>query len=320
MVRGAWVSLCVRAMCELVVVGALDEPRSLAELAARTSSDPASPARLLRVLVDLGLVVATDDGRYTATPRGEVLRLDHPSGVRSLALMQTVVPNLTAWQHLGDAIRSGDAGYERLHGLTLWSWLAASGGGSDLQRVDGAAARLAGRRITSRPRLLRSLSGRRRRRRPGCHAGRSAHAGTVGARDGGRPARGRPAATVQLSEAGLGGRARGEPADFFDSVPTGGDVYVVSNALHDWHDPDAVSILRGAHRHASGCSPSRRGARARCSRANAVAAAGRPPRRPAHAGDVRRAGAHQAGSTTISWSPPASGRPTSRPRRRRGTS
>jgi hypothetical protein len=53
MVRGAWVSLCVRAMCELVVVGALDEPRSLAELAARTSSDPASPARLLRVL-DVG--------------------------------------------------------------------------------------------------------------------------------------------------------------------------------------------------------------------------------------------------------------------------
>lgn len=68
MVRGAWVSLCVRAMCELVVVGALDEPRSLAELAARTSSDPASLARLLRVLVDLGLLEATDDGRYTATP------------------------------------------------------------------------------------------------------------------------------------------------------------------------------------------------------------------------------------------------------------
>jgi DNA-binding IclR family transcriptional regulator len=74
MVRGAWVSLCVRAMCELGVVDALDEPRSLAELAARTSSDPASLARLLRVLVDLGLVVATDNGRYTATPRGDVLR------------------------------------------------------------------------------------------------------------------------------------------------------------------------------------------------------------------------------------------------------
>jgi hypothetical protein len=52
------------------------------------------------------------------------------------------------------------------------------------------------------------------------------------------------AATARLVEAGLGGRARREPADFFDSVATGGDVYVLSNVLHDWHDPDAVSILR----------------------------------------------------------------------------
>jgi hypothetical protein len=52
------------------------------------------------------------------------------------------------------------------------------------------------------------------------------------------------AATVRLAEAGLGGRARGEPADFFKAVPTGGDVYVVSNVLHDWHDAEALSILR----------------------------------------------------------------------------
>jgi hypothetical protein len=91
MFRGAWVSLCFRAMCVLCVVDALDERQSLVELAARTS-DPATLARLLRVLVDLELLVVADDGRYTATPRIEVLRVDHPSGVRSLALMQTVTP------------------------------------------------------------------------------------------------------------------------------------------------------------------------------------------------------------------------------------
>lgn len=52
------------------------------------------------------------------------------------------------------------------------------------------------------------------------------------------------AATTALASAGLGERARGESADFFSSVPTGGDVYVLSNVLHDWDDAAATTILR----------------------------------------------------------------------------
>ncbi len=245
MVRGVWVSLCVRATCELGVVDALDEPRSLAELAARTSSDPASLARLLRVLVDLGLVVATDDGRYTVTSRGKVLRVDHPSGARSLALMQTVAPNLKAWQHLGDAIRSGDAAYERLHGLTLWSWLAAHPeeeaifNASMARRADLQVAALRAAHDFSGTSVVVDVGGGQGAMLAGLLTQEPSLRGIVADRP-----EVAAAATAQLVEAGLGGRARGEPADFFDSVPTGGDVYVVSNVLHDWHDPDAVSILR----------------------------------------------------------------------------
>ena len=110
MVRGAWVSLCLRATCELGVVDALDGPATLAELASRTSTDPPTLGRLLRVLADLGLVALADD-RYTATPRGECLRAGHPSGVRNLVLMQTTNENLVAWQHLGDAVRRGSSVY-----------------------------------------------------------------------------------------------------------------------------------------------------------------------------------------------------------------
>jgi hypothetical protein len=52
------------------------------------------------------------------------------------------------------------------------------------------------------------------------------------------------AATEALAAAGLGDRGRGEAADFFVSVPSGGDVYTLANVLHDWDDPDAVAILR----------------------------------------------------------------------------
>jgi hypothetical protein len=46
-------------------------------------------------------------------------------------------------------------------------------------------------------------------------------------------------------------------ADFFTSVPGGGDVYVLSRILHDWPDVDAVAVLRRCReamaRHAQLC-------------------------------------------------------------------
>ena len=50
-------------------------------------------------------------------------------------------------------------------------------------------------------------------------------------------------------------------ADFFKSVPEGGDVYVLAQILHDWPDHDALGILRvcaAAMAPAPGCSSSSR--------------------------------------------------------------
>ncbi len=247
MVRGAWVSLCLRATCELGIVDALDEPRGLAELADRTSSDPATLARLLRALVDLDLVARVDD-HYAATAKGEVLRVGHPSGVRNLALMQTVIPNLTAWNHLADAVRRGRSVFEDLHGLTSWAWLSAHPEEEVL--FNAAMARRAGLQVAA-IRAAWELSG-------------SSVVVDVGGGEGAMLAglladeptlRGivadRPevaaAATTALAAAGWGERAHGEAADFFVSVPSGGDFYLLSNVLHDWDDAEALSILRTIH-------------------------------------------------------------------------
>jgi C-methyltransferase len=39
-------------------------------------------------------------------------------------------------------------------------------------------------------------------------------------------------------------RVRIEVGSFFDAVPSGGDVYVLKNIVHDWPDDKAVQILR----------------------------------------------------------------------------
>ncbi len=248
MVRGAWVSLCLRATCELGIVDALDEPRSLPDLASRTASDPATLARLLRVLVDLELLTSPVDGLYATTPRGDVLRVEHQSGVRNLALMQTVMPNLTAWQQLAAAVRRGDAVFERLHGVTPWDWLASRP--EEEAIFNASMARRAGLQVAA-VRAARDLSGASLV----VDLGGGEGALLAGLLEDVPSLRGivadRPevaaAASARFAEMGLGTRARGEPADFFVRVPTGGDVYILSNVLHDWDDAEALSILRAVH-------------------------------------------------------------------------
>nr|WP_246340125.1 methyltransferase [Ancylobacter tetraedralis] len=51
-------------------------------------------------------------------------------------------------------------------------------------------------------------------------------------------------ATSYLSSAGMGERCRVVSGDFFKSVPSGGDIYMLKYIIHDWSDEDAGIILR----------------------------------------------------------------------------
>jgi C-methyltransferase len=47
-----------------------------------------------------------------------------------------------------------------------------------------------------------------------------------------------------LREHKVADRVRIAEGSFFDSVPTGGDAYILKNIIHDWPDEKAVQILR----------------------------------------------------------------------------
>jgi hypothetical protein len=47
-----------------------------------------------------------------------------------------------------------------------------------------------------------------------------------------------------ISEAGLIDRCEVVSGDFFQSVPEGGDAYILSRVIHDWDNDEAVAILK----------------------------------------------------------------------------
>ena len=51
-------------------------------------------------------------------------------------------------------------------------------------------------------------------------------------------------ATASFEALGLGERSEVIVGDMFESVPKGGDVYILTRILHDWNDERATSILQ----------------------------------------------------------------------------
>ncbi len=51
---------------------------------------------------------------------------------------------------------------------------------------------------------------------------------------------------------GAGGRCDAVGGDFFVSVPTDGDAYIIKHIIHNWDDEHALTILRNCHRAMTG--------------------------------------------------------------------
>jgi hypothetical protein len=248
LVHSGWVTMCLRAMVELGLPDAMAAPEDLPTLAERTSTDPAALARLLRVLGDVDLVERDGEGLFRLTEMGRLLRSGHPSGMRSMPLMLTWLPSVSAWSMLADAIRTGAGVFAAVNGSSSWEIMSR-----DPEQAATFNAAMA-RRGTMQADAIRDavdLAG------IGCvvdvGGGTGALLEALLAHQSGLRAvlADRPhvaaEAEQRMAAAGVADRCEIVAADFFAEVPTGGDAYVLSNILHDWPDDDCLRILGVVH-------------------------------------------------------------------------
>src|SRR4051794_10390212 len=245
MVRGAWVTMSIRAGCRLDLFDHLVEPRSAEGLAEAAEADPGAMRRLLRVLAELGLLEEGGDGTFVDTDLGSTLSRDHPRSLRSLVLMQSWLPNVATWNHLDDAVRSGAGVYERVNGAPPWEHLnahpdqEAEFNRSMARRADGQVAAIVAGIDLADAETVVDVGGGRGAMLAGVLQAWPHVTGVVAD----RPDVATEADTA-FGAAGLGDRAHGVGCDFFESVPSGADVYFLSNVLHDWDTDSCRRILR----------------------------------------------------------------------------
>ncbi|WP_030673110.1 methyltransferase [Streptomyces sp. NRRL B-1347] len=234
------------------------KPLGARELAERCGADAEALERLLRYLAVRGVFEETADG-YMVTELGEPLREDVP-GSRRL------------WWDLGGAggrmdlafgsmlhtVRTGRPAYAEVHGKPFWqdladdpelarsfdalmswhdAWFEDIAQGYDwsaaerVTDVGGGAGALLARLMSDLPKL---------------HGTLVELPATL------------EAAEELLSAAGVRDRCHLVRGDFFDALPTGSDVYVLSNVLHDWNDADALRVLRRCAEAAAATGPDSR--------------------------------------------------------------
>ena len=250
LLNGAWVSHAVRAMAVLGLADHLATgPRTTDELAKATSSHAPTLARLLRTLAALGLCATDDGGRVYLTPRGEPLRSDVPGSLRPYALAIYAPHVERAWEELPEAVRTGQPAFPRVHGRSLWDYFAAhpeEGARFDAAMTGSAEVRsgiLAKTQDLSAIGTLVDIGGGQGRM---LAAALSAAPGLRGVLFDRQEVL--AGAEAFLAAAGVRDRCDLVGGDFFASVPTGGDAYVLAHIIHDWPDEQAIAILSACHR------------------------------------------------------------------------
>ncbi|WP_133906137.1 methyltransferase [Actinophytocola oryzae] len=214
------------------------------ELATRTETDADALGRLLRHLTCHGVFTEPAPNRFALNETADLLRSDHPGGMRAAFDLNEFGGRMDlVFTNLLHTVRTGGPAWETVHGAPFWEYLAtnptmaasfdASMAGStrtaaataydwtDVRHVidvGGGTGALLAEILAANPDIRATL---------------------VDLPD--TVTRGRE----RLAERGLGDRCEFAGQSFFDPLPTGGDVYLLSAVLHDWDDDQATKILRG---------------------------------------------------------------------------
>jgi SAM-dependent methyltransferase len=218
--------------------------RTSAELANLVAADPAGLGRVLRLAALFGLVTEDSDGRFRLAPLGEPLRTASPDSVRPVAI-QLGELHYGGWGALLHSASTGNPGFEHVYGAPLFDYLAkhpdaaATFDAYMSANKDAFATPLAEQYDFSRFRLMVDVG-----------AGNGSVAAAILKQNPRLEAIifDRPQVTGAAKEflmaADVDDRCRLVPGSFFESVPSGGDLYLLSNVIHDWDDENAALILR----------------------------------------------------------------------------
>jgi hypothetical protein len=243
---GHYFSQALNVAAKLGVADLLkDGPRQADDLAQACGAHGPSLRRVLRLLVAAGVFVENEDGSFGLTPAGELMHT--PQGRAFVQLFAgEMVQRL--WSELLYSVQTGRPGYEQALGMEPFEYMAAhpeEATNFDLAMTAASsqtAVALAAAYDFSAFRTIVDVGGGQGVLLSGILKAFPHLRGTLF--DLPRVVHG----GKWIETAGVADRCEVTGGDFFESVPAGGDAYLLKHVIHDWNDERAVVILRNVRR------------------------------------------------------------------------
>jgi len=249
LVTAGWTAQAIGVAAELGVPDAVAAgARPVEEIATEVGADAQTLYRLLRALAGRGIFAELAGRRFAPTELSETLRTGVPGSMRAWAVMLAAPFHQAAWSGLAHSVRTGEPAFDHVHGQGAFAYLTAH---PDDGRVlnDAMTAASAGAMASvvaaydfgaygtvvdvggGQGALIAAILAAY----PDVHGVLFDLPGVIA--DAGGP----------LADAGVESRCDLVGGDVFAGAPSGGDVYVLSNVLHDWDDDSCVRILAACH-------------------------------------------------------------------------
>ena len=226
-----------------------DGPRTPAELAELTGTHAPSLYRVLRALASIGWFQEDAGGRFGPTALTSALQTDAPGSLRSLAMTELGEEHYPAWGDLLFSVKTGKLAFDEVFGMPNWEFWAKHP--ENAQIFNQAMSEIT---AVVEPAVLEAadLSGLDKIVDVGGGKG-TLIAAMLRAYPNARGVVLDLPHVIELGRQymdgqGLSARCDLVAGDIFDSVPEGGDAYILKWIIHDWDDARSVAILRNCHR------------------------------------------------------------------------
>lgn len=221
------------------------EPRSSDELAGLVEAHPGTLYRLMRALSSLGIFHEREDGLFEGTPLSEPLREDAPNSARMWAIMSGEEWMWRPWGNLLHSVRTGETAFNSTFGIGMFEYFCEHiEAGSIFDNImsistSGISYELAHSYDFSNTGLIVDVGG--------------GHglllAAILSANQGIRAIlydahQVLNSAQKILEASRISDRCEMVGGNFFESVPSGADTYIMKWIIHDWDDRRAVRILK----------------------------------------------------------------------------
>lgn len=243
LISGFWIARSIYLAAQLGIADCFDDtPKTIAQLAAETETDPRSLYRLMRALASVDIFTEVSDQCFALTPLAATLQSDVPGSMRYGAIAQMGYEYSLGWLNGLSSLKTGEPAFDAATGMSVWEYYAqhpeAKSALSQAMSDWGAtiAQAIVASYDFSQFKTLVDVGGAQGSLLTAIFQAHPTLKGILFDLP-------EVIANVRLDDV----KVQPVAGNFFESVPSGGDAYLLRWIIHNWNDEKAATILRNCH-------------------------------------------------------------------------